>query len=171
MKRIISILLTLILVMSCTSFVFADSNTSKNTNYIIPVVIDQPYDPFGADNLRNDNIPSVVYSLQDVSYSGQANFSSSVYTNCLFSDHYGTIMLYIASSNTEVSDPDLKITVWICKKGIFNTEITVQTKYAPVNGYAQLMFSGLNPNTNYFFHFAQNIHSETTSYFSVGRIC
>ena len=171
MKKVLSVLVALLLVVSCTPFAFADSNTSENANYTIPVVIDQPYDPFGANTLRGDTIPSAVYSLEDVSYSGQATFSSSVYTNCLFSNHHGTIMLYISSSDPYVSDPNLELTVWLCRKGGFGTEVVVQTKYAPVNGYAQLMFTGLDVNTNYFFHIAQGYNSEeTTSYFTVGRI-
>ena len=171
MKKILTVFVALLLVVSCTPFAFADSNTSENANYTIPVVIDQPYDPFSANGLRGDSIPTTVYSLENVSYSGQATFSSSVYTNCLFSNHHGTIMLYISSSDPYVSDPDLELTVWLCRKNWLGNEIVVQTKHAPVNGYAQLMYSGLDVNTNYFFHICQSYNSEgTTSYFTVGRL-
>jgi hypothetical protein len=163
MKRVFSIFIVIVLAFTIVSFADSDDDQSSPIkeagDYIFCPVM-----PI----TRGSNLPSTVYSLNN-SYWGTAYFSVGVYTNCLFTDHNGSIQIEVSNSN-DIPDDDYYMQVKLCHKNFWGSQVVDDTVSVGVNDEATLVFSGLNTNTKYFFQFSQSFQTyPTTTTFTIQR--
>ena len=162
MKKLLSILVTLLLIIASSPLVFAGSTESDNNSYIIPVtVINSPFE-LESSMLRGTNLPKQTVSLYNgVSYSGTATYAVAVFTNYKFSDHGGAINIDFTNSN-DMGYMTATMTIKICHTNFWGQVVDDQETFLAHGSYSHT-FSGLSTNTSYYFQFTQPYQTYVTT--------
>ena len=166
MKKSISIILALLLLVASTVNSFADTSSST-----YPVVSNDLSLNIGYPStlLRGANIPSTTVPLYaGVSSSGSASFYYGVYSNYKYSNHGGSIKItYTNSSEYSGSTHQMSINLYT---GNYFTQTYVGSISCSVNSSGSYTFTGLDTSKSYYFWFYQgNYEFETTTDFTVTR--
>ena len=168
MKRI-AVLLALLLLFSSVLPVYADSSEFGLEGQIAVAsekMVGNNTQEGNSPN-RDDYPPLYAYSLNGHYYHGLGVYYTGVYSYYYFTDHGGSITLYV-DTTSQVPISGAYITVELCHKGIFDSVVVDATRYAPADGTTYYTFTGLNSTRSYFFHFKSS-HSpyEITTDFTV----
>lgn len=176
--KIISALLALVLIMSCSTSAFAME--TNEDNYTIEVVPNEEIDaklpsylvnalntegeviPYGISKPSSDNVHDLSSGRYDFEVSTKLN--TTIYSRYIFTGHEGSVTFYLNDSSTDSGS----YTVKVYKRGIFDT--VIKTKKNCEHGeVSTFTFSSIDPEAKIFFAIIPDGTTNISGYIKKGE--